>query len=566
MPRKAIFISYSHDSAEHREKVLRLAERLRQDGLDAQLDQYVEGTPEQGWPRWTLDRFTEADYVLVVCTETYYLRFRGHEVPGCGKGADLEGALITHEIYDARSRTVKFVPLLLEAGQEPFIPEPLRGHTYYELTSDECYQSLYRFLLGQAGVKPSPLGDIRPVSPRVAQPLPFNPESDPPSLSRELAVRAEAPRRLRPLFNLALPTLVLLLLVVISTFWHRPTHVQLDLATARLAFTPGGEERREILNRSVPFSSLVIEDCNSAVFAAEKLEIADPHQLVPATKAGEESNFPPTAWREVKAPNSVKLSCSDPAAKLTLKNPDPAAVRLGLLDRIYFKPGSQVVLEISPGREPAFSLEVETPQDLNLTVGRDLELVADFVKPEGIAVPFPGDLQTWRARLPEAHQTFEITGGKHGMVLIVTPARDQLAEVFAEPLDLPLASVEMLEEQLEGTLTSPLRDKAILSYPDYPAIPTVTIGKGEAVGLGGLSQARLSSLKLDAEKGALLRARFDGIADHATSRAGAFATDRRLTLADTFRYSWRSGLIAVAAAWLLSTTWAAFEVWKQFQE
>lgn len=87
-----IFISYSHDSEEHRDKVLALAERLREDGLDAQLDQYVQGAPEQGWPRWMLDQIDTAEFVLVVCTPMYYLRFRGHEEAGKGKGADWEGA------------------------------------------------------------------------------------------------------------------------------------------------------------------------------------------------------------------------------------------------------------------------------------------------------------------------------------------------------------------------------------------------------------------------------------------------------------------------------------------
>src|SRR5688572_29931652 len=93
-------------------------------------------------------------------------------------------------------------------------------------------------------------------------------------------------RRSRPLLWLALPTLVLLPLVWISTVWYLPTRVQLEIETARLAFTLGGEKRREILNPSVPFSSLVIEDCRSAELVAEKLEIADPRQLVPATEAG----------------------------------------------------------------------------------------------------------------------------------------------------------------------------------------------------------------------------------------------------------------------------------------
>ncbi len=374
-----------------------------------------------------------------------------------------------------------------------------------------------------------------------------------------------APNRARQLLWLVLPTLALLPLVWIATFWHLPTRVQLDLETPRLAFTLGGEKRREILNPSVPFSSLVIEDCDALGLAAERLEIADPQQLVPATEAGEIPHFPDAAWREIKPTEPVKLSCSDPASKLTLKHPDPAAARLGLLDRIRVAPGSQVILEVSPGREPALSLEVETSQDLNLALGPDLELVAEFVEPEGISVPFRGDLLTWRARLPEGRRTLDVTSGEHGLVLIVTPARGQAAELFPEKLDLPLASVELLAEDLEGTLTSPLRDKASLSYPAYPDVPAVTIEKGEAVGLGGLSQARLSSLELDTEKGAL-RARFDGIAGHATSRAGDFARDHRLTLFHTFRYSWRWGLIGVVAAWLVSTTWAAFGVWKKLQE
>jgi hypothetical protein len=381
---------------------------------------------------------------------------------------------------------------------------------------------------------------------------------------------ANKKKRWLPILWLALPTLILLPLVWISTFWYLPTRVQLDLATARLALTLRGDERHEILNRSVPFSSLVIENCDTAGFTAEKLEIANPQQLVPGTGAGEEPHFPDAAWRELPTTGPLKLSCRDPEAKLTLKNPNPAAARLGLLDRIHVQPGSQVILEVLPGREPTLSLEMETPQGLNLKLGSDLELVADFVQPAGISVPFPGDLQTYRARLPEAHRTFEITSGERGLVLIVTPARDQPADLFADPLDFPLAAVEVLQEELEGKLTSPLRDKITLSYPDYPDVPAVTIKKGQTVGLGGLSQARLSDLefdpKLDPEKGGALRVSFEGIVDHAASRSGEFASDHRLTLFDTFRYSRRWGLLAVIGAWLASTTWAAFGIWKKVQE
>ena len=123
MKAKPVFISYSHDSIGHGEHVLKLSERLRQDGIETLLDQYVNGAPQQGWPRWMLDQLDAAGSVLVVCTETYYRRFRGHEEPGKGKGVDWEGALINQEIYDSRSQTLKFVPVFLSNTNKDWIPE-----------------------------------------------------------------------------------------------------------------------------------------------------------------------------------------------------------------------------------------------------------------------------------------------------------------------------------------------------------------------------------------------------------------------------------------------------------
>jgi hypothetical protein len=51
MASPAVFISYSHDSPEHEAEVLALANRLREDGNDAVLDQYLSFPPE-GWDLW----------------------------------------------------------------------------------------------------------------------------------------------------------------------------------------------------------------------------------------------------------------------------------------------------------------------------------------------------------------------------------------------------------------------------------------------------------------------------------------------------------------------------------
>lgn len=177
MGKNTVFISYSHDSDKHREEVLGLSERLRADGIETLLDQYVNGSPQQGWPRWMLDQLDTAEFVLVVCTETYYRRFRGHEEPGKGRGVDWEGALITQEIYHRRSQTVKFVPVFLSPAVEDWIPEPLRAANYYTLTSASAYEHLYDFLLGQAGVQPGPVGRVRNKVRVSATPLKFGNET-----------------------------------------------------------------------------------------------------------------------------------------------------------------------------------------------------------------------------------------------------------------------------------------------------------------------------------------------------------------------------------------------------
>ena len=65
-----VFISYSHDTVAHQERVLDLADRLRADGIDAEIDQYND-SPSEGWPRWCERQIEAADFVLMVCTEAY---------------------------------------------------------------------------------------------------------------------------------------------------------------------------------------------------------------------------------------------------------------------------------------------------------------------------------------------------------------------------------------------------------------------------------------------------------------------------------------------------------------
>lgn len=155
-----VFISYSHDSEEHAARVLALSNRLRQDGLDCILDQYV-GAPAEGWPAWMDRNIKAADKVIMICTETYYNRVMGIEKQGTGKGVKWEGNLIYNHIYHADTKNTKFIPVLFQDGKVEFIPTPLQGSTFYRVDSPEGYDSLYWRLTDQYKADQPTVGQIR---------------------------------------------------------------------------------------------------------------------------------------------------------------------------------------------------------------------------------------------------------------------------------------------------------------------------------------------------------------------------------------------------------------------
>jgi len=160
-----VFISYSHDSPEHKNRVLDLADRLHTDGIDCRIDQYVAAPPE-GWPSWMLDQIEQVDFVLLVCTPIYGERVRGRGEAGKGKGAKWEGAIITQVLYDGEAHNTKFIPVLFSPTDTDCIPVFLRGVNYYVVDTDPGYETLYRRLTGQHDTPKPTLGKRRSLPPR----------------------------------------------------------------------------------------------------------------------------------------------------------------------------------------------------------------------------------------------------------------------------------------------------------------------------------------------------------------------------------------------------------------
>lgn len=141
-----VFISYSHDSEQHLQFVLELAEHLLEDGFNCIFDFYLEETPVEGWRSWLETELAAADFTLVVCTPTYLQHYQNHQAVSTDE-ATFTGLVITQDLYTAFAKQTKFVPILSMNGKLHDVIPPLQGNNTFELMTD--YLSLHQLLRNQ---------------------------------------------------------------------------------------------------------------------------------------------------------------------------------------------------------------------------------------------------------------------------------------------------------------------------------------------------------------------------------------------------------------------------------
>jgi len=146
-----IFISYSWDSEEHKQRVLKVTQYLKAQGIDCRIDQDYPGlnTPKDGWLLWMLDQLEQADFVLIICTKIYQQRMRRKNEVG-GRGAAWEGAVIMQELYNSRfQQHQKYIPVILDREDEQFIPLIMQSVTPARLYLKEGAEVLAHHLKDQ---------------------------------------------------------------------------------------------------------------------------------------------------------------------------------------------------------------------------------------------------------------------------------------------------------------------------------------------------------------------------------------------------------------------------------
>lgn len=154
-----VFISYSHQNVDYENKVLKFANKLRLEGIDANVDLYEEAPPE-GWPRWMENQIREADFVLVISSKSYYDKCYSENK---GKGISWEVNIVYQYIYDSNSQNTKFIPVYFDENDVDYILTPLKSFTYYNIGTKDGYEKLYWRLRGITQTNKPPLCKLRPL-------------------------------------------------------------------------------------------------------------------------------------------------------------------------------------------------------------------------------------------------------------------------------------------------------------------------------------------------------------------------------------------------------------------
>ena len=145
-----VFISYSHDNADHQKRVLALAERLRADHIQVVIDRdKLPGGPAEGWPAWSEAQVRTADRVLVVASAAYRRRYEQEELPGTGLGSVCEANAIRQALYDTGGINERFRVVLLGQESEQEVPQQLAAYHRFSIFQETGYAELCAWLQGR---------------------------------------------------------------------------------------------------------------------------------------------------------------------------------------------------------------------------------------------------------------------------------------------------------------------------------------------------------------------------------------------------------------------------------
>jgi len=152
-----VFLSYSHDTPEHKQWVREFASLLLEKGVEVLVDCW-DLRPGDDVPKYMERSLKEADRVLMICTPTYVAKAND------GKGGvGYEAMIVTGELVQNLGSS-KFIPILRQAAGQDSRPTSVSTRFYIDLSlhNADAHQEQFEILLRElhqvpANPKP-PLG------------------------------------------------------------------------------------------------------------------------------------------------------------------------------------------------------------------------------------------------------------------------------------------------------------------------------------------------------------------------------------------------------------------------
>lgn len=308
----------------------------------------------------------------------------------------------------------------------------------------------------------------------------------------------------------------------------RDTHVRLDFAADRLAFTLVADTPR-LFDDPLPFERLMIED-----FEQLRLDAAEVRIHSPVTQTVIDREAP------------VVLTARGRRSSLLLHG-------AGRLGRIQTPTGSRVVLETHGGVEDAglteLTLLVTAPQGDD---GQSLQLAADSaLEIEGRLVML-GGLPGPPIEVDHLRLAVEPTGD-HLATLESRPGRLTLTLTTptAEPFSgLPcrVRELELVRQELDGQVVSSLARGATLTYPDDSEEAPVELAAHQFLTFEDLEVAELTLVGLEPAGG--IAAVFEGLAGNVRAGTRTFSRDLCVSVRETVVRHPLWSLVATLLGWV----------------
>ncbi|HEU0011417.1 MAG TPA: toll/interleukin-1 receptor domain-containing protein [Verrucomicrobiae bacterium] len=135
-----VFVSYSHDTSDHKKWVGEFASKLMGKGIDVILDQWDLGLGDDV-PKFMEKAVSESDRVLMICTETYVRKADD------GKGGvGYEAMVVTGELVKDLG-TAKFIPIVRQKGTQPILPKCVSTRFYVNFSEEQNFDEEFEKLL-----------------------------------------------------------------------------------------------------------------------------------------------------------------------------------------------------------------------------------------------------------------------------------------------------------------------------------------------------------------------------------------------------------------------------------